>query len=181
MNKDVRKTVAVCVIVSFVVFSFCFSMVPLYNAICRTTGLNGRVNLKPVKKTPQNPVNSHRGITMQFVTTTNSNLAWDFYPQNSSMVIHPEENNKMLFYVKNNSNKTVTVQAIPSITPWQAAKHLHKIQCFCFTQQTLAAGASMAMPVVFRIDNDVPDDIATVTLSYTLFDINAPKNGRVSA
>ncbi len=118
---------------------------------------------------------------MQFVTTTNSNLAWDFYPQNSSMVIHPEENNKMLFYVKNNSNKTVTVQAIPSITPWQAAKHLHKIQCFCFTQQTLAAGASMAMPVVFRIDNDVPDDIATVTLSYTLFDINAPKNGRVSA
>jgi len=61
----------------------------------------------------------------------------------------------------------MTVQAIPSITPWQAAVHLHKIECFCFTQQTLKAGESIEIPVLFRIDKALPTEIKTVTLAYT--------------
>ena len=112
---------------------------------------------------------------MQFVTTTNADLAWDFYPKAHSLDIQPEANNTMLFYVKNNTQHTMTVQAIPSITHWQAAKHLHKIECFCFRQQTLKAGETLAMPVVFRIDKDIPSDIKTVTLAYTLFDVTSQK------
>lgn len=179
MDKKVRKTVAVCVIVSFIMFSFCFALVPLYNVLCRNTGLNGSLNLVPANARSTQQPQINRTLTMQFVTTTNAGLLWDFYPQQVSMTIHPEENNKMLFYVKNNTQHTMTVQAIPSITPWQAARHLHKIQCFCFTQQTLKAGASMAMPVVFRIDNGLPADIKTVTLAYTLFDVTNQKKKEI--
>jgi len=171
MEKDVRKTVAFLVIISFLVFSFCFSLVPIYNSICRTTGWTGKVNLTPAQQKGSLAPILNRSLTMQFVATNNQDLPWDFYPQKSSIEIHPEENNRMLFYVKNKTQKTMTVQAIPSITPWQAAKHLHKIECFCFTQQTLKAGESLAMPVVFRIDRDIPGDIKTITLAYTLFDV----------
>jgi cytochrome c oxidase assembly protein subunit 11 len=174
MNRDVRKTVAVCIIISFVVFSFCFSMVPLYNVLCRNTGWGGRVKLSPAQANLQ-AAQLNRTITMQFVTTKNNNLNWSFYPEKPTLEIHPEQDNKIFFHVKNNSAKTITVQAIPSITPWQAAKHMHKVQCFCFTQQTLKAGESLSMPVIFRIDKEVPTDIQTITLAYTLFDVTNQK------
>jgi cytochrome c oxidase assembly protein subunit 11 len=176
-KKDAhQKTIALCATLAVVMFALCFSMIPLYNALCRSTGLNGSVDLSTVASIANNqPTDSRRVVTMQFVTTNNAELPWDFYPKNPSLDIHPEANNKMLFYVKNNTKHTMTVQAIPSITPWQAAKHLHKIECFCFRQQTLKAGESMAMPVVFRIDKDIPSDIKTVTLAYTLFDVTQQK------
>jgi cytochrome c oxidase assembly protein subunit 11 len=180
MDKSVAKTVVVCAVISLMMLVVCFSMVPLYSALCRATGLNGSVNLT-VASSDHSKVNDLREMTMQFVTTTNENLAWDFYPRDNSMTIHPEENYKMIFHVKNNSRHTMTVQAVPSITPWQAATHLHKIQCFCFTQQTLKAGESLDMPVIFRIDNKVPGDIQTVTLAYTLFDVTTDKQARSAA
>jgi len=174
-HREVRKTVAVVTIIVFIMFSFTFVLAPLYNAICRVSGLNGKVNLTPAQSVSQQAPIKNRDVTMQFVTTLNQGLAWDFYPQKTSIEVHPEENAKMLFFVKNNTDKTVTVQAIPSITPWQAAAHLHKVQCFCFSQQTLKPGESLSMPVVFRLDKDLPSDIKTVTLSYTLFDVSKQK------
>jgi cytochrome c oxidase assembly protein subunit 11 len=174
-----RKIVIGCAMLAVVMFALCFSMIPLYNALCRATGLNGSVDLSSVASANNNQATEiNRVVTMQFVTTNNAELPWDFYPKAHSLDIHPEANNKMLFYVKNNTKHTMTVQAIPSITPWQAAKHLHKIECFCFRQQTLKAGESMAMPVVFRIDKDIPNDIQTITLAYTLFDVTQQKQLR---
>ncbi len=175
-KRDFRITVAITTIIVFVMFSFSFVLAPLYNALCKATGLNGRVDISnPAASVSQEAPDATRQFTLQFVATNNANLPWDFYPKKNSLEIHPEENVKMLFVVKNNSQHTMTVQAIPSITPWQAAKHLHKIQCFCFTQQTLAAGQTLEMPVVLRIDKDLPPDIKTVTLSYTLFDVTQQK------
>jgi cytochrome c oxidase assembly protein subunit 11 len=171
-----QNTIIVCTVAAVVMFALCFSMIPLYNALCRSTGLNGSVDLSIVASiNNQQPTETNRTVTMQFVTTNNAELPWDFYPQQHSLDIHPEANNKMLFVVKNNTKHTMTVQAIPSITPWQAAKHLHKIECFCFRQQTLKAGDTMTMPVVFRIDKDIPKEIKTVTLAYTLFDVTQQK------
>jgi cytochrome c oxidase assembly protein subunit 11 len=78
---------------------------------------------------------------------------------------------KILFYAKNNSDHVMTVQAIPSIIPSIAIAHFHKIQCFCFEQQTLKAGESRNMPVVFKVDNTLPRNIHTITLAYTLFGV----------
>jgi cytochrome c oxidase assembly protein subunit 11 len=169
-HKDIQKTAAIAAIFAMIMFSFSFVLAPLYNVLCKTTGLNGRLDLTKVAplKSDQAP-DLHRNVTMQFVTTTNAALPWDFYPKNTSVTIHPEMNTKVFFVVKNNSKQTMTVQAIPSITPWQAATHLHKIECFCFKQQTLKAGESLEMPVVFRLDNALPQEIQTVTLAYTLF------------
>lgn len=171
-KQNHRKIIAISLVVVMIMFSFSFVLVPLYSVLCRTTGLNGSVDLTSVANSQNTQIpNNNRQLTMQFVTTTNANLPWDFYPQKNSMNIHPEENNKMLFFVKNKTLKSMTVQAIPSVTPWQAARHLHKLECFCFKQQTVKAGESLNMPVVFRIDNDLPKDIKTITLAYTLFDV----------
>ena len=74
------------------------------------------------------------------------------------------------FYAKNLSNHTITAQAVPSVTPGQAAVYLKKTECFCFTQQTLKPGEEIDMPVIFHIDRDLPANIHTITLSYTMFD-----------
>ena len=87
------------------------------------------------------------------------------------MKVHPGELNTTNFYVRNPARTTMTAQAVPSVTPFMAATYLHKTECFCFEQQQLASGESLDMPLRFIIDRDVPAEIETLTLSYTLFDI----------
>jgi len=81
------------------------------------------------------------------------------------------ELNVTTFYARNTANTTITAQAVPSVTPSRAAQYLHKTECFCFEQQRLASGESLDMPLRFIIDRDLPEDITTITLSYTLYDI----------
>jgi cytochrome c oxidase assembly protein subunit 11 len=170
MKKSHQKTIYLCLTAVFMMFALSFMLIPLYNSLCRATGIGGRVDLRVAAANAETADHS-RQISMQFVATNNARLPWDFYPKQTSIDIHPGEDNHVLFYVKNNTDHTMTVQAIPSITPWQAAKHLHKVECFCFTRQTLKAGESLEMPVVFRIDNALPVQIKTITLAYTLFDV----------
>ncbi len=174
-----QKTLYITIAVAIVMFGFSFAMAPLYNALCRATGFGGKTNLVPYVATdPSGPDLTHP-LIVQFTTATNAKLPWDFRPQQTSIRTFPNNNTKVIFYVKNNTAKTMTVQAIPSISPWQAAKYFHKIECFCFTQQTLKPGEVREMPVVFRIDKQVPRDIHVITLAYTLFDITStlPRSG----
>lgn len=172
MKSKTKKTVWITTGIALGFFIFTFTLVPLYNSLCRATGFHGIINLvaAPVQ-TSQTPEIS-RPLTMQFIATNNSDLAWDFHPKKDSIQIYPEQNSQMIFFIRNNTRKIMSVQAIPSVSPWQAAKHLHKIQCFCFTKQTLKPGESMDMPVVFRIDKDLPHDIKTITLAYTIFNVS---------
>lgn len=75
------------------------------------------------------------------------------------------------FYVRNPADKTITAQAIPSVTPFRAAQYLHKTECFCFEQQALESGESLDMPMRFIVDASLPKEVTTLTLSYTIFDI----------
>ena len=74
-------------------------------------------------------------------------------------------------WLKNESINDLVGQAVPSVSPGQAATHFNKIECFCFNRQPLAAGSETLMPLTFYIDKDLPDDIDTVTLTYTMFDV----------
>lgn len=167
-TKKNRKTLIILFLITIGMFGFGFALVPFYNLLCKNLGINGKTsNIVEVNKEAVDP---HRVITVEFVATSNANLPWDFYPLVKKIKVHPGENERVAYYAKNNSNHTMTVQAIPSVTPGVAAKYLKKTECFCFTQQTFRAGESRDMPLLFHLDKALPSDITTLTLSYTMFD-----------
>jgi cytochrome c oxidase assembly protein subunit 11 len=182
MSKQVshRKVIAITGAAAAVMFSFCFAIVPFYSVICRATGINTSVPdqdlVKPATGANAHPVaDVNREITIQFVAEHNMGMPWDFYPKTKSVKIHPGQNTKVYFYARNATDKDMTVQAIPSITPVQSMSHFHKIECFCFKQQSLKAHQSRDMPLIFNVDNDIPKDVHVITLAYTLFDVT-PKD-----
>jgi len=153
-------------------FVFGYAMVPIYNVLCQSLGINGKTGGKVALA---HGVDKTRTITIQFLATRNSYLPWEFRPHVRTVKVHPGENKLIAYFAKNNTGKTMTVQAIPSVTPGLAAKYLKKTECFCFTRQTMKAGHGMDWPLLFHIDTNLPKNIHTITLSYTLFDLTHSK------
>jgi len=153
-------------------FAFAFALVPIYNRLCQSLGINGKTNqTAAVLDAKKMGVASDREVLVEFVSTKNSSLAWAFYPKTSKIRIHPGEIAKLVFYAENQTPYKMSVQAIPSVTPGIAAKYLKKTECFCFTRQTLNGHEAMDMPLIFHLDKDLPKNIKTITLSYTLYDV----------
>lgn len=150
-------------------FAFSFALVPIYNLMCDALGIGKiRSSIEPVASTLLKP----HTLTVEFVTTNTGELDWSFYPLVKSLEVRTSETYTVNFLAKNNTARTMTVQAIPSISPIQGTDFLHKTHCFCFEQQTLKPGESIKMPVVFLIDSAVPDKYTTLTLGYSLFELN---------
>jgi cytochrome c oxidase assembly protein subunit 11 len=152
-------------------FAFGFALVPLYDVFCDITGANGKTGGQYELAETQ-VVDTDREITIQFLTNNNADMSWEFRPGVRKMVVHPGEVNATEFYARNPSLEKMMGQAIPSVTPFHAAEYLHKTECFCFDQQQLSGGESIDMPLRFIIDADLPEDVTTLTLSYTLFDVS---------
>ncbi|MCB1690565.1 MAG: cytochrome c oxidase assembly protein [Halioglobus sp.] len=153
---------------ALLMFGFSFALVPLYDLMCDALGIGKiRAAAQPVTATTIAP----HTLAIEFVTTNTEQLDWSFYPLVKSMEVTTSETYMVNFIAKNNTAHTMTVQAIPSITPVQGTEYLIKTQCFCFEQQTLAPGESIKMPVVFMIDSALPEKYATLTLSYSLFEL----------
>jgi cytochrome c oxidase assembly protein subunit 11 len=174
-KKSHRKIIIMGSIASVLMFGFCFAMVPLYSLICKATGINTSVPsaqlLTPAYADSQGGPDFSREVTIQFVTVEHMGLPWEFYPRTKSIHVHPGENAKVFFYVKNTTDRPMTVQAIPSITPPESMKHFHKIECFCFTQQSLNAHEGKYMPLIFNIGKNLPKEVHVITLAYTLFEV----------
>lgn len=154
-------------------FGFGFAMIPLYNVLCKNLGINGKTDSNAYLTSTE--VDLSRSIRIEFMTNNNNYLPWDFYPRLQHIQLHPGENILIYFSAKNNSNHSMTVQAIPSVSPGLAARYLKKTECFCFTQQTFNPGQQRDMPVLFHIDPHLPKNINTITLAYTLFDTHGLK------
>lgn len=152
-------------------FAFGFALVPIYNSLCKTLGINGKPNTESIPYDVNQTVAKNREVLVEFVATNNSSLPWIFYPKVTKIRVHPGEIAHLSFYAENKSNKPMTVQAIPSITPGIAAKYLLKTECFCFTHQSLNQNEGMDMPLLFHLDPELPANINTITLAYTLFDV----------
>ncbi len=159
-------------VVALGMFGFGFALVPLYEKMCEVAGLR---NVWQPGQAEASAVNSQvdltRTVTIEFDSNTRM-LPWTFKPMASSVEIHPGELIQMVYEVRNTQNEPVTGQAVPSYGPRLAAQYFRKLDCFCFTQQTLAAGEVRQMPVVFVIDPDLPKDVNTITLSYTFFRVD---------
>lgn len=150
---------------------FGFAMVPLYRVVCLRTGLNGTTDRIDAVAARATSVAADRLVTVEFVTATSANLPWEFHPDVTRIQVHPGQVVVATFHVRNLSDSRIVGQAVPSITPGEAAPHFHKIECFCFSHQALAAGEARVMPVQFVVDRDLPADVSTLTLAYTFFNL----------
>ena len=147
-----------------------FASVPLYRLFCSVTGYDG---------TPQIGKAAAPGATQQFVTVrfnanTNPNLPWDFRPVQAELRVALGDEHLAYYTARNEARTPVTGVALYNVTPDTVGKYFHKTACFCFNQQTLAAGQQMQFPLSFWVDPAIakdPDtaDIRTITLSYTFF------------
>ena len=165
-----QKMVAKLFVAVVGMFGFGFAMVPLYDVLCDITGLNGKTDTKAYEAVNVQ-VDTDRTVTVQFVATNNDKMSWDFKPEVTMIKVHPGELTSTTFFAKNPSGQRMVAQAIPSVSPGRAAEFFHKTECFCFNQQTLLAGEAIDMPLRFIVDQDLPKDIKTITLAYTLFDV----------
>ena len=166
-----RSILRKLVIVSVLMFGFGWALVPLYRKICEITGINV-VTLRDAdagSAARNTQVDLSRTVTVEFDANTRG--AWSFRPHVSHLQVHPGELVQVTYDLVNLQDRRVAGQAIPSYAPLQSAQYFRKLECFCFTQQTLAAGETRQFRVVFFIDPTLPDDVKTITLSYTFFEV----------
>ncbi len=173
MNKPASHTKLIAQLLAGIVlmFGFGFALVPLYDVFCRITGINGKVDLTPgaYHATSQ----SEREIKVQFIAVNNESMPWVFKPKQSSIKVTLGKTYQTSYWAANVTKRHMVAQAVPSVSPSDAAEYLQKVDCFCFNRQPLSAGEQREMGLAFNVLPDIPAHIKTITLSYTLFDISA--------
>ena len=167
LRADNRSLLVRLAVVAVAMFGFGYALVPFYEKICQVTGLRDLDRPDVVRNTQ---VDTARSVTVEFDANTRG-LPWRFRSLQPSVVVHPGALTQVEYEIVNETGRPVTGQAIPSYLPRNAAQHFRKLDCFCFTTQTLAAGERRRMPVVFVLDPALPADVATITLSYTFFEV----------
>jgi len=156
-----------------------FASAPLYSAFCRLTGFGGT----PLRdEGGRAPGATGRTISVRFDANTSPALPWRFQPVDNRRTIPIGARNIALFTARNLSGRSITGQATFNVTPSQVGQYFTKIQCFCFTEQTLRAGQEVQMPVVFYVDPRILDDpdtrgITEITLSYTFYPVDRARTG----
>jgi cytochrome c oxidase assembly protein subunit 11 len=165
IRRNNRVLVTKLGVVVLAMFGFGYALVPFYEKICEVTGLR---DIDRADTAVNTQVDRTRFVRLEFDTNLH-NMPWKFRALETAADVHPGAVTQVLFEVVNTTDHPVTGQAIPSYGPRNAAQYFRKLDCFCFTRQTLAAGETRRMPVVFVIDPAVPKDLSTITLSYTFF------------
>ena len=169
MNNSALKLA----IIPLLMFGFGFALVPLYDVFCDITGLNGKTGrVEAAEIDASSQVDESRTIEVRFITSTNSGLPWSFEAIDKKMDVHPGQVYEAMFRVRSTSENVTLGQAVPSVSPGLAAQYFNKTECFCFTQQELAARETRDMPVQFVIGTGISEDIEEVTLSYTFFSLD---------
>ncbi|MFY9512101.1 MAG: cytochrome c oxidase assembly protein [Rubrivivax sp.] len=177
MGAENRRMLGKLLVVTAAMFGFGYALVPMYRSICEALGINvlslteQRVTTGSWtgKRAANTQVDSSRTITVEF--DANARGPWEFRPAQRSMQVHPGELTTVEYEFRNVQNRAMAAQAIPSYAPMQASPHFNKLECFCFSEWTLAPGESKRWPVTFVIDPKLPKDVTTITLSYTFFEV----------
>ena len=169
-NKKVVKRLGIAAVL---MFGFGFAMVPLYDVFCDITGLNGKTGRIELEDALSQTVDEERLVTVEFLGVVHSELPWEFRPMVRRIKVHPGEVTEVNYYAMNKTDNTVAGQAIPSLAPGLAAKYFNKTECFCFTRQSLGPGEGKEMPLRFVVDPALPENVRTVSLSYTFFQAEA--------
>ena len=153
--------------VAVIMFGFGYLLVPLYEQICNATGLRDIDRPDEIKNTQ---VDTNRIVRLELDANV-SKLPWRFRPERPIVDVHPGQLMKVDYEVENTMDRPMTVQAIPSYAPRLAGAYFNKLECFCFTKQSLGPHEKRLMPVVFVVDPRLPSDVNTISLSYTFFEV----------
>jgi cytochrome c oxidase assembly protein subunit 11 len=164
-NRVLSRKLAV---IAVGMFGFGFALVPFYNQICAALGIN---SIEQRNELPLNrQIDTSRSVTVELDSNAH-NLPWRFRPLVNHVSVHPGELTTVEYEIVNVRDAAVTGQAVPSYGPQRAGEYFHKLECFCFQQQTLAPGEVRRMPVTFVVDPRLPKDLNTIALSYTFFEV----------
>ena len=173
IRADNRSLLVRLAVIAAAMFAFGYALVPFYDKICRVTGLRDIDRPDPVHNTQ---VDATRSVRIELDANTRG-LPWRFRPLETVIDVHPGALSQVEYEIVNETGRPVTGQAIPSYAPRNAAEYFRKLDCFCFTTQTLKPGERRRMPVVFVLDPELPKDVPTITLSYTFFEVEGGASG----
>ncbi len=165
-----RRVVTRLLVATCLMFAFGYALVPMYNVFCEITGLNGKTGRLSSADAEATVVDESRLVTVEFVTNVNAGMPWEFRPVQNKIEVHPGAETMVEFEAVNFAQYPVTGSAVPSVAPSAAARYFNKTECFCFSQQALAAGEKRLMPVRFVVDPKLPARVSVVTLAYTFFE-----------
>jgi cytochrome c oxidase assembly protein subunit 11 len=174
-----RAMVRKLAIVAGVAFFLGFGLVPLYEIACeKVFGI--RLAGDPVAESATAAVDESRWVTVQFDASVNSKLGWDFKPRVRNLRVRPGEVVEAWYDASNPAATALVGNAVPSVAPASASMYFNKTECFCFTEQLLAAGETRGMPVRFMVDPKLPREVTTITLAYVFY-LNDTATRRVAA
>jgi cytochrome c oxidase assembly protein subunit 11 len=166
-ERQNRRLSTKLAVVAVGMFAFGFALVPFYNQICAALGVN---SIEKPGEVANTQVDYSRTVQIEFDSNSHD-LPWRFKPLVRHLTVHPGELTTVEYEVVNERAGPVTGQAVPSYGPQHAGEYFKKVDCFCFTQQTLAAGETRRMPVTFVVDPKLPAGVKTIALSYTFFEV----------
>jgi cytochrome c oxidase assembly protein subunit 11 len=170
LQRENRRLMGKLLVVTAGMLGFGFAMVPMYRQICEAIGINQTRVVAPVNT----QVDASREVTVELLASS-AGLPWRFEALDRQVKLHPGEVVSVRYRVVNTLGRPVTAHAVMSTAPMEAARWIVKQECFCFTDQTLAAGETREMPVVFRVLAGAPRELSTLSISYTFFE--APSRG----
>jgi len=178
-RRSLRRDATVAAICGFVVVLMVgasYAAVPFYNWFCRTTGFNGTTQV--ATSTPS-AAPLERKIAVRFDSNVAGGLPWKFEPEKTEIEVKIGQVVTVYYNVTNQSARTTTGQAAYNVSPLTVGSYFEKINCFCFTEQTMGPGEKREMPVVFYVDPSIVKDhdndgLNTITLSYTFYPVREP-------
>ncbi|MCE7798793.1 cytochrome c oxidase assembly protein [Sphingobium sufflavum] len=179
------RTAKIALAVAFLMFGVGFASVPLYRMFCQATGFGGTTMRGSESELAAIAAGGRAGTGRQLSIRFDSNIAqgmpWEFKPEQRIETVRVGQKQMAIFIARNLSDKPVTGRATFNVTPDQSGAYFAKIQCFCFTEQTLQPGQEVRMPVLYYIDPKILDDqdnkdVQEITLSYTFYPVEKDGN-----
>jgi len=161
-----RQMMGKLLVIAVGMLGFGFAMVPMYRQICEAIGISQQRVVAAVNT----QVDASRDVTVELLASS-AGLPWRFESLDRSVKLHPGELVTVRYRVVNTMGREITAHAVMNTAPMRAMKYIEKQACFCFSDQTLAAGESREMPVVFRVKADAPRDLESIVLSYSFLEV----------
>ncbi len=181
LDRRNRRVALMAALFGLAMLGLGYASVPLYRLFCQVTGFGGTTQrIDEAQAATIKPV-AGKTISIRFDANVASGMTWEFRPDVVTDTIEIGARDMTTFYARNPTGRSITGTATFNVTPTQAGKYFNKIQCFCFTEQTLAAGQEVHMPVIYFVDPAIlkdPDakDIEQITLSYTFNELRTPSS-----
>jgi cytochrome c oxidase assembly protein subunit 11 len=160
-----RQLMTKLLVIAVAMLGFGFAMVPMYRQICESLG----ITQSRVVGATNTQVDTSRSVTVELVASS-SGLPWKFEALEREVKLHPGQLVTVNYRVVNTLGRPVTAHAVMNAAPSDAGRYIEKQACFCFSNQTFAAGEEKVMPVVFLVSPRAPKDMTTISLSYTFFE-----------